>query len=280
MIVSKELTPLHPVDEVRIHVCQDGPQDAAPLVLIHALAASTRWWDALVPLLSVSHRVIRVDLLGHGKSAKPTRGDYGIAVQARRVGAEMDRLGVQGAIIVGHSTGGSVATALAEQRRHLVKGLVLIDSCPSLDAAISPGIFSDLLVLPVVGRLLWWLLTTVLTRKLMTSGFAAGYAIPQPLVDDMRAMPYHPFSATVRAAVDYLSQRSLPERLALLGTALLVIFGEEDQRCRSSYAADQYRTVPGAGVEVLKGIGHSPMVEDPRRTAALVEVFAASIPRT
>jgi pimeloyl-ACP methyl ester carboxylesterase len=56
-----------------------------------------------------------------------------------------------------------------------------------------------------------------------------------------------------------------------------VIFGEEDGRCRSSFAAE-YRAVPGARVELLEGLGHSPMVEDPAPTAALVRVFADSLP--
>src|SRR5262249_30825912 len=136
-----------PVD-LDVHVRQDGPCEAPALVLIHGLAASTRWWDALVPLLTSSHRVIRIDLLGPGKSAKPAGGGSAIPEQARRVGAALDRLHLKSAIVVGHSTGGSVATALAEQRRDGVKALVLIDSCPSLDADISEGPLSGLLPVP------------------------------------------------------------------------------------------------------------------------------------
>jgi len=51
-----------------------------------------------------------------------------------------------------------------------------------------------------------------------------------------------------------------------------VIFGEEDHRWRSASAAD-YRAVPGARVELLPGVGHSPMLEDPQRTAAILRTF-------
>jgi pimeloyl-ACP methyl ester carboxylesterase len=265
-----------PLDGGAIHVSQDGPRNGPALVLIHGLAASTRWWDALVPLLARSHRVIRIDLLGHGGSAKPVGVGYGIPEQGKRVGAALDRLGVTGAIVVGHSTGGSVASSLAEQRRDQVRALVLIDSCPSLDADISGGVLSGLLPVPVVGHLLWRLLTGPMTRQALTTGFGRGYAIPQRLVDDVRAVTYHAFTATSQAAVEYLEQRSLPDRLAALDLPLLVIFGAEDRRCRSSSAAD-YRAVPGARVEVLNGVGHSPMVEDPPRTAAVLQAFAASV---
>ncbi|ROT32540.1 alpha/beta fold hydrolase [Micromonospora sp. HM5-17] len=263
------------LDGGTVHVRQDGPRDAPALVLIHGLAGSVHWWDPLVPFLARSHRVIRIDLLGHGRSAKPAGGNYTIPEQGRRVGAALDRLGVRRAIMIGHSTGGSVATALAEQRRDLVTALALIDSGPRLDAFISDGFVGRLLFVPVVGQLLWRFRTDTVVRQGLATGFSRpGYEIPQQLVDDVRAMTYTALTATSRAADDYLAQRTLPARLAALGTPLLVIFGVEDQRWRSSAAAE-YRTVPGARVELLAGVGHSPMLEDPPRTAELLLDFTA-----
>jgi pimeloyl-ACP methyl ester carboxylesterase len=54
-----------------------------------------------------------------------------------------------------------------------------------------------------------------------------------------------------------------------------VIFGEEDRRWRSSSAAD-YRAVPGAIVEMLPGLGHMPVLEDPARTASCLLAFTAT----
>ncbi|MEQ4302088.1 alpha/beta fold hydrolase [Plantactinospora sp. B6F1] len=264
-----------PLDGGSIHVRQDGPPDAPALVLVHGLAGSTHWWDPLVPMLARSHRVIRVDLLGHGWSAKPAGEGYTIPEQGRRVGAALDRLGVRQAVVVGHSTGGSVATALAEQRRDLVTALALVNSGPDLDAFISDGFVGQLLFVPVVGQLLWPARTDGIVRRgLGTAVSSRDYEIPQQLVDDVRGMTYHALTATSRAADDYLRQRPLPDRLAPLDKPLLVIFGEEDRRWRSS-AADGYRVVPGARVELLPGVGHSPMLEDPPRTAELLLAFAA-----
>lgn len=88
-------------------------------------------------------------------------------------------------------------------------------------------------------------------------------------------MTYHTFTATMQATRHYLEQRALPDRLAVLGKSLLVIFGEDDRRWRSSSASD-YRAVPGAKVELLPGLGHSPLLEDPPRTAAPLLAFAAT----
>ncbi|MBE1603562.1 pimeloyl-ACP methyl ester carboxylesterase [Actinopolymorpha pittospori] len=179
------------------------------------------------------------------------------------------------AIVVGHSTGGSVATALAEQRRDLVTALALIDTGPRLDAFISDGPVGQLMFTPVVGPLLWRLRTDGLLRQASSTAFSSpGYQIPQQLVDDVRGMTYHAFTATSRAADEYLKRRALPDRLAPLGKPMLVIFGEDDRRWRSSSAAD-YTAVPGARVELLPGLGHSPMLEDPPRTAALLLAFTA-----
>ena len=260
-----------------IHIAQDGPRDAPALVLIHGFSASIRSWDLLVPRLSASYRVIRIDLLGHGRSAKPTGSSYTIPDQGLRVGEVLDQLGVTRAVVVGHSTGGSVATALAEQRPDLVTALALINTGPSTDAVIPQGPVNELLEIPVVGQLLWRLRTDSLIRQAAATAVTRDVPIPQAIVDDVRGMTYHAFTATARAAVDYLQQRPLPDRLATLGAPLLVIFGGEDRRWRSSSAAD-YRAVPGMKIEMLPGVGHSPLIEDPPRTAELLLAFVAAHP--
>jgi pimeloyl-ACP methyl ester carboxylesterase len=265
-----------PLEGGNIHVSQDGPRDAPALVLIHGLGGSTRWWDRVVPMLAVSYRVIRIDLLGHGRSAKPAGGGYAIPQQGRRVGEALDRLGVKHAIVVGHSTGGYVATALAEQRADLVTALALIDTGPRMDAFISDGLVGKLIDVPVLGQLLWRLRTDGIIRRGLRTAYAPGFKIPQQLVDDTRGMTYHALTAASHASDDYLRQRPLPDRLTPLVTPVLVIFGEDDQRWRSSSAA-LYRAVAGARVELLPGVGHSPMLEDPPRTAALLLTFASTV---
>jgi pimeloyl-ACP methyl ester carboxylesterase len=254
-----------PLDDGNIYVCQDGPREGPALLLIHGSAASTTSWDELVPMLTKSHRVIRVDLLGHGRSAKPADRGYGVPEQAHRVGEVLDRLGVKHAIVAGHSSGGIVATALAERRPDLVTALALINTGPSMDAFIAPESAAGPAQPPPTDEQL---------RQLASSGFSAGYQIPQALVDELRGMNHHAVNAAMQGARDYLEERALPDRLAPLGKPLLVIFGAEDRRWRSSSAAE-YRVVPGAIVELLPGVGHTPILEDPPQTAASLLAFAA-----
>ncbi|MFE1311191.1 alpha/beta fold hydrolase [Streptomyces sp. NPDC058755] len=255
------------LDDGDIYVCQDGLRDAPALLLIHGSASSTRSWDPLVPLLTGSHRVIRIDLLGHGRSAKPADRSYAIPDQARRAGAVLDRLGVEHAVVGGHSSGGVVATALAEQRPDLVTALALINTGPSLDAFIATESAA-------IG-LSQWPPTDEQLRRFASTGFSrAGYKIPEEFLDDVRGMTHQSLTMSMRATRSYLEQRALPDRLTVLGKPLLVIFGEDDRRWRSSSASD-YRAVPGARVELLPGLGHSPLLEDPPRTATSLLAFTA-----
>ncbi|MBL1093270.1 MULTISPECIES: alpha/beta fold hydrolase [Streptomyces] len=255
------------LDDADIHVCQNGPRAAPALLLIHGSASSTRSWDPLVPLLTTSHRVIRIDLLGHGRSAKPSDRSYALPDQARRAGMALDRLGVERALVVGHSSGGAVATAVAEQRPDLVTALALINTGPSLDAFIAPQTAPT-------GLAQWPPTDEQIRRFANTAVSRAGYQLPPELLDDVRCMTHHTFTATMQATREYLEQQALPDRLTALGKPLLVLFGEDDRRWRSSSVAD-YRAVPGANVELLPGLGHSPILEDPPRTATPLLVFTA-----
>ncbi|WRZ87922.1 alpha/beta hydrolase [Streptomyces sp. NBC_01007] len=255
------------LDDGDIHVCQGGPRDAPALLLIHGSASSTRSWNPMVPLLTGSHRVIRIDLLGHGRSAKPADRSYAIPDQARRTGVALDRLGVEHAVVVGHSSGGVVAVALAEQRPDLVTALALVNTGPGLDAFIAPESAAT-------GPTQWPPTDEQIRRFASTAFSRAGYQIPPELLDEVRCMTHHTFTTTMRATRSYLEQRALPDRLAVLAKPLLVIFGENDRRWRSSSAFD-YHAVPGAKVELLPGLGHSPLLEDPPRTATPLLAFTA-----
>jgi pimeloyl-ACP methyl ester carboxylesterase len=232
---SKRMTISH---DGELHACQDGPRDAPALLLIHGTAASLRTWDPLVPLLTGSHRVIRIDLLGCGRSAKPDGASYAIADQARRVGAALDRLGVERVIVVGHSSGGSVATALAGQRPDLVTALALISTGPSMAAYIADEI--------AIGPAQWPELTDGQLRQILSPAFGAGYEIPQPFVEEARDLDFHVFAATSQAVRAYLEEQALPERLARIG-------------------------------KPLPGLGHSPNLEDPPRTAGPLLAFTSAL---
>jgi pimeloyl-ACP methyl ester carboxylesterase len=253
-----------------LHVVQSGPPSAPAVVLLHGLGGSTAWWDPVMPALRDLY-VVRVDLLGHGSSARPA-GGYGIPEQARRVGVVLDHLGVRRATLIGHSTGGMVATSLAEQRPDLVTAIALIDTGPRADAFIGDSLVSRLLSVPIVGPLLWRLRTENTIRGAASTAFTREVTIPDQIIADAKAMTYRSVTATSQASHAFLRERPVPDRLAKLGLPVLVIFGSRDRRWQPSSVED-YRRVPQARIEILD-VGHTPMLEDPDTTAALLRGFA------
>jgi pimeloyl-ACP methyl ester carboxylesterase len=97
--------------------------------------------------------------------------------------------------------------------------------------------------------------------------------VPDAFVEHAQKLTLRDLVETLRTAREYLEERSLPDRLTPLGLPLLVIFGVDDARWRSA-SASAYRVVPGARIELLPGVGHTPMMEDPETTGPLVREFA------
>src|SRR5579862_1132317 len=98
------------------------------LVLLHGLGGSIYDWRHLIRPLSVSHRVVAIDLLGAGESDLPEGEDYSIAAQARRVKGVLDSLGVRQATMIGSSYGGGIVLRFAQDWPERVERLVLINS--------------------------------------------------------------------------------------------------------------------------------------------------------
>lgn len=257
----------------QLPVVEDGSSDGPAVLLLSNMAAPPAIWDPVVPVLAEAHRVIRVDLLSLSTSSSSATA-YDIDTLARRVGTVLDGLGVIRVTVIGHSSGCTVATALTEQRPDAVVALALIDMGPDLDAKVPEGRAVRLLLRPLVGRLLWRLRTEASVRKAARAGFTRPVEVPDAFVEHAMRLRLQDFVGAMRAPLDYLAQRSLPDRLAPLGIPLLVIFGAQDQRWRPS-SATAYRTVPGARVELLPGAGHTPMMEDPQATGRLLRQFAA-----
>jgi pimeloyl-ACP methyl ester carboxylesterase len=253
-----------------LQVREDGPRDGPAVVMLHGFACSIHWWDQMTPALARDHHVIRFDLLGHGGSEKPKKG-YGIESHAQLVAAALDRLGVRRAAVVGHSMGGSVATALAEQRPALVQSLVILDS-PSKSGDAELPFTARLGFVPVLGQAIDRVVPDSMIRSGLESAFADGFDVPDQFVEDFRDMTYTSYDDSHRGSDDYNDESGLAERLSGESLPLLVIFGSEDDLVDPD-SAQGYRTVPGARIVVLDGVGHSPHVERPSATARLIENF-------
>jgi pimeloyl-ACP methyl ester carboxylesterase len=263
-----------------VQVVTDGPRSrsraGAPIVLVHCFGCSLHWWDRVVPLLDRRHRVIRLDLLGFGGSAKPSDG-YSMEDQGRLVAQALQRLGVRRAIVVGHSMGFDVTTALAAESSGLAERLVNIDEQPSPGYGGLP-LLARLGFTPVIGEAMWRLTPDFAIKDGYEQAFAPDYdlgSFGDQLVEDFKAMTYTSYDRSNAEMDDYQDAKPLTARLREAGVPLLVLFGAEDQLYDDPRAtAEAYRSVPGARIRMIAGAGHSPEVEKPAETARLILQFA------
>lgn len=206
-----------------MHVVHYGPRQAPPLVLIHGSGFSGGSWSLVVPALAEQHHVIRVDLPGHGQSSPAP--SYDVPAQAGRLAAVLDGLGLRTITVAGHSSGGYIATALAEQRPDLVGSLALISSGPSCDALLPQPVLLRMLIAPPLGPLLWPIRSDGMLRKGVTAVCNRPVDVPDGLVAEVRGIGSRTLRTVLRRNTAYITERSVPDRLTDLDVPVLVIFG-------------------------------------------------------
>ncbi|MDQ3880941.1 MAG: alpha/beta fold hydrolase [Chloroflexota bacterium] len=222
----------------------EGP----PVVLIHGLSGSARWWARNVDALAERCRVYAVDLVGFGASRRRQR--FVLAEAAAVLAAWMDRLGLERASVVGHSMGGFVAAELAADFPERVARLVLV----------APA------VLPYERRL--WHPTRGLLRMLrhLPGGF-----LPLLVADAVRAGPL-----TVPSAARQLLTADLRPKLARIAAPTLVVCGARDALVPLAATGRLARQLPDAKLVVIPDAGHNTMWEQPEAFNRVVRGFLAA----
>ncbi|WP_422106441.1 alpha/beta fold hydrolase [Winogradskyella sp.] len=104
-------------------IAGEGPA----IVLLHGFLETVDMWQDFSPQLSKQHQVICIDLLGHGQT-ESMGYIHTMDTMAEVVFAVLKHLNIKSAKYIGHSMGGYVALALAEQQPQLCKGLCLMNS--------------------------------------------------------------------------------------------------------------------------------------------------------
>jgi pimeloyl-ACP methyl ester carboxylesterase len=98
-----------------------------PVVFVHSLAGNASQWSAQLEHLREERRAVALDLFGHGNSELPKDGDFAIESMARDLEIAVNELGIERFVLVGHSSGGTVAIAYAGMQTEKVAGLLLAD---------------------------------------------------------------------------------------------------------------------------------------------------------
>lgn len=298
-------------DGGRIHVveCGQGP----PVVLLHGLMLSAATWVHQLRDLASHHRVIAVDLRGHGQSLPGSAqfGDTGLVADGgrpdrrlrgpgtpahapgvRRMAADvrcvLTALTVEHAVVVGHSMGGMVAVQLlvdlpADERRRRVAGVVLVSSTAGpfstvpgwtgLTRVVGPVTTGALSLAERVG------VTTLPSRDLrwwaVRLGFGAEATSPQ--VRFVEALHLATPVSTLAALLPRLAQFDLSGELPSVDVPVLVVVGTHDRLTAPRHARRVAAALPDAQLVELPRCGHMPMLERRHEFARLIDEFSAKL---
>ncbi len=238
-------------------------EGSGPLVvLVHGITENRHSWDPIVAGLAAGHRVLRVDLRGHGES--PAAASYGVAEMAADIAELVD----EPPLLVGHSLGGTVVTAYAAQ--FPCRGVVNIDQ--SLDLApLQAGLVAQAALLRSEA---FPMVMDALFDSLRGEVDDAGW---QRLGDLRR------YDQDVVLGVWGIMLDTTPEQLAEVVKAIttgidvpyLALHGID---LGADYGDWLRSRIPGATVETWPGVGHYPHLVRPGEFLTRLGQFEASLP--
>jgi pimeloyl-ACP methyl ester carboxylesterase len=206
-----------------------------PVILLHGLAGSSRWWAKNIPELARHFEVYTLDLAGFGRS----RGQSFVLQEAASMVLEwMDRLGLDHSHLIAHSMGGYIATHLVAQNPDRVNRFVLVDA----------------VVLPLRSSL-----PAVTLRLLHAIRYMSFDFLPVLFADTLTAGP-----VTLYRAIRDILQADLTSEMERIQSDLMIMWGEHDTLLPVAMGYEMHRQLPAARFTVIKGAGHNPMWDRPQ----------------
>jgi pimeloyl-ACP methyl ester carboxylesterase len=249
---------------------EQGDRAGFPLILLHGYADSWRSFERVLAHMPRSLRVLAPSQRGHGDASRPPSG-YHPRDLAGDLAAFMDALGIERALVVGHSMGVSVAQHFAIDHPGRVAGLVLL------------GAFKCFRALPAAEKL------RAAVRELrdpVDPGFVLEFqqsTLAQPIdheflelvVAESRKLP----ARVWRAALVGQLEGDVAAELGRIAAPTLLAWGDQDGIATRDEQRGLVAAIPGARLVTYRGAGHGLHWEVPARVAADLANFAAELAR-
>jgi len=255
---------------LRVHYKEKGQGDPA-FLLLHGFGASTFSWREVMEPLGQRGRAIAFDRPGFGLTSRPMPGQwagrnpYSTEAQVDLTVALLDALGVEKAVLVGNSAGGTVALLVTLAHPERVRALVLVDAAIYTRGG-APSWLRPLLATPQMRRLGPFLLRSFPSQgesllrlawhdpSKITPEVLEGYRKPLQVENWDRAL----YELTVATSVP-----DLAPRLAEVRVPTLVITGDDDRVVPTAESLRLAQELPNAQLAVLPACGHVPHEECP-----------------
>ena len=249
------------------------------LVLVHGLGGNITHWELIAPSLAAHRRVLALDLVGCGWSAKPP-GPYTVRMLADHLLDFLQRREIQRATLLGHSLGAAVCARAALKRPELVQSLALI--CPVGLVPLPAWIrLSRRLVL---NRRLLYPVFRYTAKQVLAGNFHRGprrsenarWFVDSTGTDAAGGRNVRDLARFTESIMADLSRVDLSGRLAELRAPTLVLCGEHDRL--TAPVLEQVASLPRARRVLFPGAGHLPFVERPAAFITQLNAFLSVPP--
>jgi 3-oxoadipate enol-lactonase len=237
-----------------VNAAQSG--DGPPLFLFHSLLSDRASFDAIVPQLSKSFRVIVPELPGFGRS-QPVIGGLA-AVADRMAEAVKEAAGGEEAIVLGNGYGGFVALQMAIRHPAIAAKLVLAD-CGATFSEAGRDAFRNMAAASKAKGLA--AITDVAMRRLFAPEFQAEHP---DLMSDRRAAFLKTDPDVFRAACAALAELDLRPELKAVNVPALVLVGEFDEATPPPMSYELVAGLPQARLLIIPGCAHVPQLQSPK----------------
>lgn len=225
------------LDGFRLHAVHSGT--GAPVVLLHGLSGSYRWWRYTVPALEQRFRVHLPEMIGFGGSRRPERQPT-IPQMAELMVGWLDALGLDRTSFIGHSMGAQVGIHLAARWPDRIDRLVLV-SAAGVPRPLSPlkaaGLAADFTSPAAWGRKTF---------------------LPTIAADAVRAGP-----RTLLRATRHVLEDDVRPLLPRVRASTLLLWGEHDPLTPVQDGQLMEREIHDSRLVVLPGAAHNPMADRP-----------------
>lgn len=272
------------IQQIRVHYKRMGT-GKPELILIHGFGSNLCTWQKVMQDLSEKMTVIAYDWIGFGLTTRPVKGSWSIDNPYSTRGQTdlliglMDLLGIDKAILVGHSAGAIIATQAALQHRDRFAGLIIVD--PMLKG----------LRIPTVARILMnsrWMdgIGPLIVRQLALSGsriIRSAWHDPSQIPPETFASYSKPLQI---CGWDYglweyikAEKSNILAKVGQFKLPVMIITGSDDRIVPSRNSVELYRWIPGAEIEIISDSGHVPQEEQPSHFTRVVSAFISKIRR-
>jgi pimeloyl-ACP methyl ester carboxylesterase len=273
------------VEGLQVHYKLAGDGEPA-LVLLHGFGASIFSWRKVTEPLGDVGTVMAFDRPAFGFTERPMPGEwseqnpYSAEAQADLTVALMDELGVEKAVLIGHSAGGTIAVLTALRHPERVEALVLEDAAIYQQGG-TPGWLRPLLLTPQMGRL-----GPLMVRSIVRWGEAVirtAWDDPEKITLELVSGYKKPLQAENwdRALWEFTLASHLlvlEARLHKITVPVLVITGDNDRIVPTQESVRLAEELPNAELVVIPHCGHVPHEECPELFLDAVADFVGRLP--